>query len=541
MARLVLLVLLFVSSGWSQAWQTVRSYRGTGAPAATMCNTGADLGIIYTDRSFGGATYVCRYSAIGAFTWYNLGAGGGGGMIYPGAGVANSTGAAWGTSYTVGSAANNLVRLDALGRLPAVSAALLTSFPTFNQNTTGTAGGLSAAYINWNAVAGGTSILNKPTLGAMAAGAWPGAGVPNSTGAAWGTSYTVGTGANNLVQLNGSSQLPAVSAALLTNFPTFNQNTTGKADTAGNADTVTNGMTQAVENSADNSVSVGVGTTGRAFEKTPFTIDPANGNASTPGTLSSGSAGTVAGELELYELGANGSNFRSWLVPDAITADLQLKHADGLPAGSVMTFPTPTGTVSQYSWTNYTEAATASTIPIRDSGGHINVAAEAYDATNWDGDTGAPQKDAVRDKIETLAPSGVVADAALAAKYKQCVVSVTFTGSEIANGKTSLGYVPANCSLTDWTVIADATLTAAIDIERVTRASWTGTLSGTSIIGAGTNPPAISAAVAAQHADITNDSWTSLALLSDDTVEVILSGVTVGSATKLVLVMRGTK
>jgi hypothetical protein len=48
---------------------------------------------------------------------------------------------------------------------------------------------------------------------------YPGAGVPNSTGTAWGTSYQVGTGANDLIQLNGSSQLPAVSAALLTNFP----------------------------------------------------------------------------------------------------------------------------------------------------------------------------------------------------------------------------------------------------------------------------------------------------------------------------------
>jgi hypothetical protein len=58
---------------------------------------------------------------------------------------------------------------------------------------------------------------------------YPGAGIPTSTGSAWGTSYTVGTGAGNLVQLNGSSQLPAVSAALLTNWPTFNQSTTGTA------------------------------------------------------------------------------------------------------------------------------------------------------------------------------------------------------------------------------------------------------------------------------------------------------------------------
>lgn len=50
---------------------------------------------------------------------------------------------------------------------------------------------------------------------------YPGAGVANSTGSAWGISYTVGTAANNLVQLNGSAQLPAVSGALLTNVPSI--------------------------------------------------------------------------------------------------------------------------------------------------------------------------------------------------------------------------------------------------------------------------------------------------------------------------------
>ncbi len=48
---------------------------------------------------------------------------------------------------------------------------------------------------------------------------YPGAGVPLSTGSAWGASYIVGTGANDLVQLNSSGQLPAVSGALLTNLP----------------------------------------------------------------------------------------------------------------------------------------------------------------------------------------------------------------------------------------------------------------------------------------------------------------------------------
>lgn len=45
-------------------------------------------------------------------------------------------------------------------------------------------------------------------------------GVPAWTAEGWAeTSYTVGTAANNLVQLNASAQLPAVSGALLTNIP----------------------------------------------------------------------------------------------------------------------------------------------------------------------------------------------------------------------------------------------------------------------------------------------------------------------------------
>lgn len=46
---------------------------------------------------------------------------------------------------------------------------VLLAAPTLNQNTTGTAGGLVAAYIDWNASSGGASIKNKPTLGTAAA------------------------------------------------------------------------------------------------------------------------------------------------------------------------------------------------------------------------------------------------------------------------------------------------------------------------------------------------------------------------------------
>ena len=47
---------------------------------------------------------------------------------------------------------------------------LAADIPTLNQNTTGTAGGLSAAYIDWNASSGGASIQNKPSIPTVTGG-----------------------------------------------------------------------------------------------------------------------------------------------------------------------------------------------------------------------------------------------------------------------------------------------------------------------------------------------------------------------------------
>ena len=65
-----------------------------------------------------------------------------------------------------------------------------------------------------------TSLLGSGNITISGSATYPSAaGVANWNGSAWGTSYTVGTTANNLVQLNASAQLPAVSGALLTNIP----------------------------------------------------------------------------------------------------------------------------------------------------------------------------------------------------------------------------------------------------------------------------------------------------------------------------------
>lgn len=99
-----------------------------------------------------------------------------------------------------------------------------------------------------------TKALNAPTngvnLGLLSTGLL---NLTVSGGVATPSILTVGTAANNIVQLNGSSQLPAVSAALLTNFPTLNQNTTGTAANLSGTPALPNGTTATTQSAADGS------------------------------------------------------------------------------------------------------------------------------------------------------------------------------------------------------------------------------------------------------------------------------------------------
>jgi len=92
------------------------------------------------------------------------------------------------------------------------------------------------------------------TINASSTMVYPGAGIPNSTGSAWGTSYST-TGSGTVVALATSPTLvtPILGTPQSGNFstgtftwPTFNQNTTGNAATATLATTATNlgGTTQ---------------------------------------------------------------------------------------------------------------------------------------------------------------------------------------------------------------------------------------------------------------------------------------------------------
>jgi len=74
------------------------------------------------------------------------------------------------------------------------------------------------------------------------------------------------------------------------------------------------------------------------------------GDFKVTGTLTVGD-GTVAGSSQMSELAANGTNFRKWLVPDLLTADLTMLFPNTVPsAGQVMLFGAPSSDVSTISW-----------------------------------------------------------------------------------------------------------------------------------------------------------------------------------------------
>lgn len=164
------------------------------------------------------------------------------------------------------------------------------------------------------ALANGSGVLTNDGAGNMswAAGGgsmvYPGAGVPVSTGSAWGTSLTVGTGASNLVQLDESGKLPAVDGSSLTGL--FDPAAPGEIG----------GTTPA----AGTFTTIGAGASG-------FSVD-ADGDV----TAKSLSITRVVGQAsysEYYEVLANGDN------------KVTVKPADDLAADYTVTWPSATGTL----------------------------------------------------------------------------------------------------------------------------------------------------------------------------------------------------
>ena len=139
------------------------------------------------------------------------------------------------------------------------------------------------------------NVYTPAGVGCIANSIYPGAGVANSTGSAWGTSYSVGVSANNLLQLNSSSQIPAVSAALLTNFPASLARSGANADiTSITALTGSNPLPALTTTQAENYFAALTGCNTAGYQFVPASgvcVAPSSGgNVSNSGTPTSGQA-----------------------------------------------------------------------------------------------------------------------------------------------------------------------------------------------------------------------------------------------------------
>lgn len=151
------------------------------------------------------------------------------------------------------------------------------------------------------------------SCGTTAGMVYPAAGVPSSNGSAWGSSYTVGTGANNLVQLDSSSRLPTVNGSLLTSLPSQLTTTSVTINPSSTSNTAGLSVTRAVPDFAAasayslidvsltaNTSSPNAGSSLRALNLAPFysgsgTLPTMYGVFASPRNTGTGTVGSLIG------------------------------------------------------------------------------------------------------------------------------------------------------------------------------------------------------------------------------------------------------
>lgn len=206
MKRIGLLVvaLFFICSTASATQQTISSIPAT-TSATNLRNlindrltkTQANFVELYNDK----ADVSCfdsqaNFNACFTLDWATGGEGGS--MLYPAAGVPKSTGSTWDTSYTVGTSANNLVQLNALGQLPAVSGVNLTGL-TYSQLS----GIPTAVSLGWT-----DQVAFETWLGWAISGG-VGAGITNLSVTPGASSFTIYSSTGNDATVNAATTIAA--------------------------------------------------------------------------------------------------------------------------------------------------------------------------------------------------------------------------------------------------------------------------------------------------------------------------------------------
>lgn len=161
MKHAILVVFLFAASLWGQYTPPPAAAftysAGYWVAAATSATSGA---ISYAPPA---AALYCYNSSLGQWVPANSLCFGGGSMVYPGAGIPNSTGSAWGTSYTQGIAAGNIPAVGSGGSL-AVSSFLATDGAGGLTSTLPYTPANSAATVNNYAMGTGSGTLGNGTI-----------------------------------------------------------------------------------------------------------------------------------------------------------------------------------------------------------------------------------------------------------------------------------------------------------------------------------------------------------------------------------------
>jgi hypothetical protein len=163
-------------------------------------------------------------------------------------------------------------------------------------------------------------------------------------------------------------------------------------------------------------------------------------------------------------------------------------------------------------------------------GATLNFVASALQTTAITGDVSA----AANSHVTTINP-GVVTPAKsnAAANTYTAGITVDGGGSVITTGSKGFAQVNYNCTVSQWTLLADVSGTASFDIKRATFAGFPTTAS---IIGASGNPP-ILAGDRKQTAAPT--SWTSTIISAGDVIEFVVSSI--ATCTRLNLTLQLTK
>jgi len=202
-------------------------------------------GTIDTARISGSYTGITGVGTLTAGTW-NAGTIG---VAYGGTGAATLTGYVKASGTSAFTATTTIPTTDLSGTISNAQLANSTiSGVALGGNLFNLTAGTNITFSSGTTYNGSAAITINATVPAQV---YPGAGIPNSTGSAWGTSYsTTGSGTVVALATSPSFTTPILGTPQSGNFstgtftwPTFNQNTTGTASNVTGTVAVANGGT----------------------------------------------------------------------------------------------------------------------------------------------------------------------------------------------------------------------------------------------------------------------------------------------------------